>query len=130
MLGLAFSNIMLTIFPTSIETLITYTLLDGVVWGSLTLIYYFVIWGDLLDGKKFLERYSYVLSILYVTEGASYYIATYLATLPPHQLYLFSSLLIIISIILLWFAQETLPYEIRERRRLYRYIKEARRLKN
>jgi len=130
MLGLAFSNIVLTIFPTSIETLITYSLLDGVVWGSLTLIYYFVIWGDLLDGKKFLERYSYVLSILYVTEGASYYIATYLATLPPHQLYLFSSLLIIISIILLWFAQETLPYEIRERRRLYRYIKEARRLKN
>jgi len=94
----------------------------GLTWGILSVLYLFVILGDLADVETCARRYSIGLATFYLTSGLGAFLSPLLLEIPLSVASSISSLLIFLSNIPLILAPETLPLDFREKIRLKFYI--------
>ncbi|MEM1753150.1 MAG: hypothetical protein QXW21_02545 [Candidatus Methanomethylicaceae archaeon] len=105
---------------------IEFIILEGLVWGILTLLFTMVIWGDLCNPR---ERIFYIaLSIIIILINRIIIIL-----IPPiieiQQLFSFISLFLFISAFIILLIPETLPENVRRKRELSSYIKKVKKIK-
>ena len=120
----------LGINPFNIYAWYFYTLVDGIAWGIIYVIFWFTIWGDLAQEKSS-EKY-YALGIL------PYALSGFLrVTLGPfiinivseYAIFSFAAFFLFLAVLPLMFAPETLPEKKLRERELKKYIEKAKKIK-
>jgi len=101
----------------------------GLAWGSFTVLFSFVIWGDLADEETYTHRYSIGLATFYFASGAGFLFTPQSLQIPLAVASITSCLLIFLSDIPLILAPELLPLDFREKMRLKSYIRRVKRKK-
>jgi MFS family permease len=120
----------LGINPFNIYAWYFYSLVDGVAWGIIYVIFWFTIWGDLANGKSSEKYYAvgiipYSLSgFLRVTLGP--YIAN---TVSEYAIFSFAAFFLFLAVVPLMYAPETLPEKTLRERELRSYIEKAKRVR-
>jgi len=120
----------LGINPYNIYAWHLYTVLDGISWGILSVIFLFTIWGDLSDGKSRPEYYAvgflpYALSgFVQVTLGP-----LMAEVVPAYAILSFAAFFLFLAIFPLMYAPETLPENVFRERELRGYIEKAKRVR-
>jgi len=128
MLGVGYA--VLGIYPLSSFCWYFYTVIDGIAWGMLFVIFITTIWGDLAYGKPSEKYYAlgslpYLLSsFLNLTLGP--FVAN---TISPYAIFSFASFFLFLAVIPLMFAPETLPEKKIKERELKKYIEKAKKTK-
>lgn len=110
----------------SITEMISIIILEGIVWGSLTLLFLMVIWGDVCSIK---ERGIFVtLSIIIVLMNRA--LIVFVPTIVGlQQLFSFISLFLFLSAFIILLTPETLPESIRRKKELSSYIRKVKKIK-
>jgi len=120
----------LGIYPSNIYAWYFYTLVDGIAWGIIYVIFWFTIWGDLAHEKSSEKYYAlgilpYSLSgFLRVTVGS--FITN---AVSEYAIFSFAAFFLFLAIIPLMYAPETLPEKKIRERELKGYIEKAKKLK-
>lgn len=110
----------------SITEKISLIILEGIVWGPLTLLFLMVIWGDICSIK---ERNIFVtLSIIIVLLNRTM-IVLFPTIIGLQQLFSFISLFLFVSAFIILLTPETLPESIRRKRELSSYIRKVKKIK-
>jgi MFS family permease len=128
MLGLGYA--VLGIYPSNILAWYFYTLVDGIAWGIIYVIFFFTIWGDLAHEKPSEKYYAlgvlpYSLSsFLRVTIGP---IIT--SAISEYAIFSFAAFFLFLAVIPLMYAPETLPEKHIKERELKIYIEDAKKVK-
>ena len=128
MLGLGFS--VLGLFPNELASWYFYTVVDGVAWGILYVVFLISIWGDLSYDSP--SDKSYAIGVL------PFFISKYLqlvmgnivaAVVSPYALFSFTAFFLFIAVLPLAYAPETLSEKQMKDRELKGYIEKAQRAK-
>lgn len=110
----------------SITEFIEIVVLEGLVWGILTLLFLMVIWGDLCSSKERPIFIALSLAIVLIDRMI-------MVVIPPiitiQQLFSFISLFLFLSAFIILILPETLPESLKKRRELCSYIKKAKKIK-
>ncbi|MFW6111081.1 MAG: hypothetical protein ACOC6H_03500 [Thermoproteota archaeon] len=129
MIGVGYA--VLGIYPLNLFCWYFYTIMDGVAWGMLYVIFVTTIWGDLAYGKPSEKHYAlgslpYLLSsFLRFTEIG----AIIEKTVSPFAIFSFTSFFLFLAVLPLMFAPETLPEKKIKERELKKYIDKAKEVK-
>lgn len=100
----------------------------GLTWGTLLILYSFVIWGDLATKETYARSYSIGLAIFFSASGLGALLSPALVQLPLMPTSIISCLLIFLSNVPLILAPETLSSDFREDIRLKLYVSVAKRI--
>ncbi len=121
-LGIGYAS--LSIFS-SFPSWIFYTFADGIAWGILNVVFLFTLWGDLARGGN--SEKLYVLGALpYLLSNFAYVLFDELGTyLHPIQIFTFASFFLFLAVLPLFYAPETLPEKIINKRELTIYVAKA-----
>ncbi|MEM4704144.1 MAG: MFS transporter [Candidatus Bathyarchaeia archaeon] len=120
----------LGVFPLNIYSWYLYTVMDGVAWGIIYIIFLFTIWGDLAEGKPSEKHYALGLlpsslsSFLHLTVGS--FVAT---AVSPYAIFSFAAFFLFLAVLPLMYAPETLPEKTLKDRELRQYIDKAKKAK-
>jgi MFS family permease len=120
----------LGINPFNIYAWYFYTLVDGIAWGIIYVIFWFTIWGDLAREKSS-EKY-YAIGILpYALSGfLRTTLGPYIASaISEYAIFSFASFFLFLAVVPLMYAPETLPEKKLRERELRSYIEKAKKVK-
>jgi hypothetical protein len=92
---------------------------NGLSWGILFVLYFFVVWGDLSNQENRIKIYSIGLAIYFFSLGVGFFVNTNMEII---QSALLSVLIIFLLNLPIIFAPELLPSYIRDRIRMKRHI--------
>jgi len=116
-------------FFISYELLYFMYFVNGLSWGILMVMYFFVIWGDLANKESCSKMYSIGLLISYLAMGIGLLLSHQISRIPLIVSSLLSCVLIFLSNIPLVLAPELLSSDFRERIRLKLYINVIKRIR-
>jgi len=128
MLGLGYA--ILGIYPSNILAWYFYTLVDGVAWGIIYVIFWFTLWGDLAHEKSSEKYYAlgilpYSLSsFLRVTVGP-----VITSTVSEYAIFSLAAFFLFLAVLPLMYAPETLPEKRIRERELKIYVEKAKKVK-
>jgi len=120
----------LGIYPSDIFAWYFYTVVDGVAWGIICVIFLFTIWGDLAHDEPSEKYYAigilpYSLSnFLRVTAGPFF-----AEMISPYAIFSFAAFFLFLAVLPLMYASETLPEKKIRERELKGYIEKAKKVK-
>ncbi|MDI6690583.1 MAG: MFS transporter [Candidatus Bathyarchaeota archaeon] len=120
----------LGIYPFNIYAWYLYTIIDGIAWGIIGVIFWFTIWGDLAHEKSSEKYYAlgllpYALSgFLRVTLGPFI-----MNMVSEYAIFSFAALFLFLAVVPLMYAPETLPEKKIRERELRAYIEKAKKIK-
>ena len=120
----------LGIYPFDIYAWYLYTVIDGIAWGIISVIFWFTIWGDLAHGKSSEKYYAigllpYALSgFLRITLGP--FIAS---AVSEYAIFSFAAFFLFLAVIPLMYAPETLPEKLIRQKELRRYVEKAKKIR-
>jgi MFS family permease len=103
-----------------------YTVVDGIAWGILFVVFIVVIWGDLSYGR-YSDKY-YALGVLpfFISKYLQIAIGTDIAgAIPSYAIFSFTALFLFLAILPLYYAPETLSDKKIKERELKGYIEKA-----
>jgi hypothetical protein len=128
MLGLGYA--ILGIYPGVILSWYLFTIIDGIAWGILNVIYLIVLWGDIAydrpSGKFYaLGGLPYLLAY-FVQVIAGYYVAEVVSV---YTIFSLASFFLFLAVIPLMYAPETLPERTRRERELKSYVEKAKKIR-
>jgi len=124
-LGLAYAAI--SIAPTMFFWYL-YFVVDGASWGILSLVFIFVLWGDLSQhGGR--EKYYAIGSIPYFLVPIIRVIISPFVMPPANLAFSLASFFLFIAVLPLMYAPETLPEKKVELRRLRKYVEKAKEIR-
>jgi len=128
MLGVGYA--VLGIYPLSLFCWYFYTVIDGIAWGMLYVIFITTIWGDLAYGKPS-EKYYALGSLPYILSGfLNLTIGPFIANaISPYAIFSFASFFLFLAVLPLMYAPETLPEKKIKERELKKYIEKAKKIK-
>jgi MFS family permease len=124
MLGLGYS--ILGIYPAELFSWYFYTVIDGIAWGMLFVVFVVTIWGDL--GEKSRSDKYYALGVLpfFVSKFLQLTIGDEIAhTVPKEAIFSFTAFFLFIAVLPLFYAPETLPEKVTKDRDLKSYASKA-----
>jgi MFS family permease len=101
---------------------------NGLGWGILSALYFFVVWGDVADKESCAKRYSIGLTISYLAIGVGFLLTDKISQIPLITSSLASCLLIFLSNIPLILAPELLSSDFRRRIKLKLYMNIVRKI--
>jgi len=130
MVILGFGFIALSLAQDFLITWQFFSIATGIAWGILSVVYVLVLWGELGSDKEIGKYYAIGTIPLFISRALGYILSSTLSRFSSSHLYSVVTLLNFIAVIPLLFADEVLPSGIRERRRMKRYISEARKVVN
>jgi MFS family permease len=128
LLGLGFS--ILGLYPTSIASWYFYTVVDGVTWGLLLVIFIVTIWGDLSYNAPSDKYYAIGVLPFFLSKFLQFVMGNYIAdNVSPYALFSFTAFFLFLAALPLVYAPETLPEKTMKDRELKSYIEKAKKTK-
>jgi len=106
-LGLAYA--ILGVAPQENITRYLFVAIDGVAAGILMVLFFFVIWGDLVPRGTSIKYYAIGGVIHFTTYVVRQVSAPYVAQMPPTAAFSLAALFLFLAVIPLMYAPETLP---------------------
>lgn len=128
MLGLGYA--VLGAYPETLFCWYFHTIIDGIAWGMLYVIFITTIWGDLAYGKPS-EKYYALGSLPYLLSGfLNLTLGPFVANaISPYAIFSFASFFLFLAVLPLMFAPETLPEKKIKERELRKYVEKAKKIK-
>jgi MFS family permease len=128
MLGLGYAT--LGIYPGNMLSWYFYTLVDGIAWGILYVIFFIILWGDIANDRSSSRLYAlgglpYMLA-WFMQTMAGYYIAEAISV---YTIFSLASFFLFLAVIPLMYAPETLPEKTRRERELKSYVEKAKKIR-
>jgi MFS family permease len=121
---------MLGVFPFNILSWYFYTVVDGIAWGIIYVIFLFTIWGDLAQGRPSEKYYAIGIlpfslsSFLHLTAGP-----IIAEKISPYAIFSFAAFFLFLAVVPLMYAPETLPEKKIRERELKKYVEKAKKVK-
>lgn len=127
-LGLGYA--ILGIYPNHIFSWYLYTIFDGVAWGTFSVVFLIVLWGDiakdLSSGKYYaIGGLPFLLSNFIRITISSYIIET----VSVYTIFSLASFFLFLAVVPLMYAPETLPEKTIRERELRSYVERAKRIR-
>lgn len=127
MLGLGYA--VLGIFPESLIGWYFYTVVDGIAWGILGVVFFMIIWGDIAYGQSSRKYFALGGLPLLFSNLLQRLIGPDLAALiPVAAVFSLASFFLFLAVIPLVYAPETLPEKKIKERQMKKYIEEAKKI--
>jgi len=123
MLGIGYT--ILGIAPENLLSLYFYTVLDGVAWGILFVIFVIIVWGDLSYGASSDKYYAIAGIPFFVSLFLRSAIGLYVSNVSPYAIFSFTAFFLFLAVLPLMYAPETLPEKTMKDRELKNYIAKA-----
>jgi MFS family permease len=123
MLGIGYT--ILGIAPENISSLYFYSVIDGIAWGFLFVIFVITVWGDLSYGAPSDKYYAIAGSPFFVSLFLRSAIGPYVAEVSPYAIFSFAAFFLFLAVLPLMYAPETLPEKTMKDRELKNYIEKA-----
>lgn len=124
-LGLAYAVV--SIAPTTVFWYL-YFVVDGISWGMLSLVFIFVLWGDLSQhGGR--EKYYAIGSIPYFLVPLIRVFVPPLVMPPTNLAFSLASFFLFVAVLSLIYAPETLPEKKMKLREFRKYMEKAKKVK-
>jgi len=126
-LGIGYA--VLGLFPNHVLSWYLYLILDGVAWGTFSLMFYMVIWAE-LAGNRIKEKY-YLIGVLpfLISSYIQILFTPYAELIPISAAFSLASFFLFLAVLPLMYAPETLPKKVIEQKRLGKYLKDVRKIK-
>jgi MFS family permease len=128
MLGIGYAT--LGIYPGNLLSWYFYTLVDGIAWGTFSVIFIITIWGDL--------SYDSSSNKYYAIGGLPYFISNFLRltvgsyiskTVSAYAIFSLTAFFLFLAVFPLMYAPETLPEKKIREREVREYIEKAKKIK-
>jgi MFS family permease len=127
MLGLGYA--VLGIFPGSLAGWYFYTVVDGIAWGILGVMFFMIIWGDIAYGQSSRKYFALGgLPILFTNFLQRLISPDLAASIPVAAVFSLASFFLFLAVIPLIYAPETLPEKKIQERQIKKYIEEAKKI--
>jgi MFS family permease len=124
MLGLGYSA--LGIFPEAVLSWYFYTLVDGIAWGMLYVIFVVTVWGDLSNGSASDKYYALGVLPFFASKFIELVIGNGIANLiPSASIFSFTAFFLFLAVLPLVYAPETLSEKFMKDRELKSYFEKA-----
>ena len=124
MLGLGYSA--LGIFPEAVLSWYFYTLVDGIAWGMLYVIFVVTIWGDLSNGSASDKYYALGVLPFFASKFIELVIGNGIANIiPSASIFSFTAFFLFLAVLPLVYAPETLSEKFMKDRELKSYFEKA-----
>jgi MFS family permease len=123
MLGLSYS--VLGIFPRALESWYFYTVVDGVAWGMLYVLFVITIWGDLSNGAASDKYYALGVLPFFISKFFQLTIGGDIVAAIPDAIFSFTAFFLFLAVLPLVYAPETLPEKVMIDRDLKSYVEKA-----
>jgi MFS family permease len=128
MLGFGFS--VLGLYPTESASWYFYTVVDGVAWGFLYIIFVISVWGDLSYDAPSDKYYAIGVLPYFVSKFLQLVMGNVVSSnISPYALFSFTAFFLFIAILPLVYAPETLSEKHMKERELKSYIEKAKKAK-
>jgi len=128
MLGLGYAG--LGIFPSSLIGWVFYTVVDGIAWGMLGVVFFMTLWGDLAHGTSSKKYYALgSIPLLFSSLLQSLIGPNLAASVPVTAVFSLTSFFLFMSILPLLYAPETLSERHIRERELREYVEKAKKTK-
>jgi MFS family permease len=128
MLGVSYS--ILGIYPESVFSWYFYTVVDGIAWGVLFVVFVITIWGDLSYGAPSDKYYAVGVLPFFISKFLQLIIGEYVAAMvPPYAIFSFTAFFLFLAVFPLMYAPETLPEKKIRERELRQYIEKAKKIR-
>jgi hypothetical protein len=128
LLGLGYS--VLGIYPEALFSWYFYTVIDGVAWGILFVIFVVTIWGDLSFGAPSDKYYAIGVLPFFASKFLELVIGDYVARyVPSYAIFSFTAFFLFLAVLPLFYAPETLPEKRIKERELREYIEKAKKIR-
>jgi MFS family permease len=127
-LGLAYSA--LGIYPENILSWYLYTVIDGIAWGLLFVIFVVTVWGDLGGHMPSDKYYAVGVAPFFISKALQFTIGNDIANaIPNSAIFSFTAFFLFLAVLPLFYAPETLPEKTMKDRELKIYIEKAEKIK-
>jgi MFS family permease len=127
MLGLGYA--VLGVFPGSLIGWYFYTLVDGIAWGILGVVFFMIIWGDIAYGLSSRKYYALGGLPLLFSNLLQRLIGPDIADLiPVTAVFSLASFFLFLAVTPLIYAPETLPEKKIQERQIKKYVEEAKKV--
>jgi MFS family permease len=128
MLGLGYA--LLGIYPENLLGWYFYTLVDGIAWGILFVIFIITVWGDLSQEVSSDKYYALGGLPFFISNFLRIIIGSYIAeTVSPYAIFSLTAFFLFLAVAPLMYAPETLPEKTLRERELKSYIEKAKKIK-
>jgi len=123
LLGIGYT--ILGIAPGNILGLYFYMIVDGVAWGTLSVLFILTIWGDLSYGGLSDKFYAIAVPPFLFSLFLRYAIGPYVSDVSPYAIFSFTAFFLFLAVLPLMYAPETLPEKTMKDRELKKYVEKA-----
>jgi MFS family permease len=128
LLGLSYSA--LGLFPTSLIGWYVYTVLGGITWGILIVVFVISIWGDISHNSPSDKYYAIGVLPFFISRYLETVLGSYISdSVLPTALFSFIAFFLFLAVLPLVYAPETLPEKTMKDRELKGYIEKAQKVK-
>jgi MFS family permease len=128
LLGIAYS--ILGIYPENTLSWYFYTIIDGVSWGMLYVVFVVTIWGDLGNHLSSEKYYAVGVAPFWIAKYFQFTIGTDIANaISNSAIFSFTALFLFLAVLPLIYAPETLPEKTMKDRELKIYIEKAEKIR-
>jgi MFS family permease len=123
-LGLGYS--VLGIYPKELLSWYFYTVIDGVAWGMLYVVFVVTLWGDLSNDSKSDKFYAIGVSPFFISKFLQLTIGSEIAgAIAEEAIFSFTAFFLFLAVLPLVYAPETLPEKVMKDRDLKSYAQKA-----
>jgi MFS family permease len=123
LLGIGYT--ILGIAPDNVSSLYFYTVVDGVAWGVIFVLFVMTVWGDLSHGAHSDKYYAIAGIPFFISIFLSSAISSYVSDVSPYAIFSFTAFFLFLAVLPLMYAPETLPEKTMKDRELKKYIEKA-----
>ena len=128
LLGLGYA--ILGIYPGNLLSWYFYTLVDGIAWGTFSVIFIITVWGDLSYGASSDKYYALGGLPFFISNFLRLMIGSYIAEIvSAHAIFSLTAFFLFLAVLPLMFAPETLPEKKIKERELKQYVEKAKKIK-
>jgi len=127
MLGLGYA--ILGVSPENVLGWYFHTLVDGIAWGTFSVIFIMTIWGDLSYGASSDKYYALGGLPFFVSNFLRLAIGSHVAGLDKNAIFSFAAFFLFLAVLPLMYAPETLPEKKIKERELKKYIEKAKKIR-
>lgn len=128
LLGVGFS--ILGLYPDNPFSWYFYTVVDGVAWGILFVIFVVTVWGDLSYEAPSDKYYAIGVLPFFLSKYLQLVLGNFIADfISPYALFSFTAFFLFIAVLPLMYAPETLPEKSIKDRELKGYLEKAKKAK-
>ena len=125
LLGLGYSVLGLG-DPSNMMSWYFYTVVDGIAWGMLFVIFVVTIWGDLSQDMSSDKYYAIGVAPFFISKFLQYTMGNGISdAIPATSIFSFTAFFLFVAVLPLVYAPETLPEKTMRERELKNYIEKA-----